>query len=76
MNALEALLAALEGEADHIEPHPALVAAQRPTSAQMAMVAAQYGWLPDREEPWLRPAVCAPPARLYSSGSSSRRGLT
>jgi hypothetical protein len=36
-----------------VNPHPALVAIQKPTAAEMATAIAIYGLFPD--EPWLRP---------------------
>ena len=42
-----------------IEPHPELVAAMRPTPAQVAEATVILGLLSDPDERWFRPAVSA-----------------
>ena len=42
-----------------IEPHPELVAAMRPTPAQVAEATVILGLLSDPDERWIRPAVSA-----------------
>jgi predicted dehydrogenase len=56
---LEDLLAALSAE-----PHPELVAIQRPSPEQVTAAAAKFGWLPDRDAPWLRPALAGQEERV------------
>ena len=42
-----------------IEPHPELVAIQRPTPAQVTEATVVMGLLSDPDSRWLRPAVSA-----------------
>lgn len=42
-----------------VEPHPELVAIQRPTPLQVAEAAGVLGLLTDADSRWFRPAVAA-----------------